>query len=70
MFIKYAEEIKTGETSQTLSKAAKDNSVYVIGGSIPERRNGKLYNTCTVWAPNGSLLAVHRKVIDADLKFE
>jgi omega-amidase len=33
-------------------------------GSIPERdvENDKLYNTCTVYNPNGDLVAMHRKV--------
>ena len=61
-FAEYAEEIETGESSQALSQAAKDNRIYLIGGSFPERSNGQLYNTCTIWGPTGSLLAVHRKV--------
>ncbi|EDW37938.1 GL12311 [Drosophila persimilis] len=36
--------------------------LYIIGGSIVERDAGKLYNTCTVWAPNGSLIGRHRKI--------
>lgn len=61
-FAEYAEEIETGESSKALSQAAKDNQVYLIGGSFPERKDGKLYNTSTTWGPNGSLLAVYRKV--------
>lgn len=61
-FNEYAEQLEAGETSETLSHAAKKNEVYLIGGSFPERRDGKLYNTCTVWGPDGGLLAVHRKV--------
>ena len=36
--------------------------VYLIGGSIPECSDGKYYNTSTVWCPEGSLLATHRKI--------
>lgn len=34
----------------------------MIGGSIPERKDTKLYNTSLTFSPNGKLLAVHRKV--------
>lgn len=37
--------------------------VFLVGGSIPERDNsGKLFNTCTVWSPQGNLLAKYRKI--------
>lgn len=60
-FKDYAEDIP-GYTSTVLSQSAKQNNVYLIGGSFPERNNGKLYNTCLVYGPNGELLAKHRKV--------
>ena len=31
-------------------------------GSIPEKDAGKLYNTCAVFGPDGTLLVKHRKV--------
>lgn len=61
-FSEYAEEIPAGETCQALSKAAKEEGVYLVGGSIPERDGNKLFNTCTVWNPSGELIAKHRKV--------
>jgi omega-amidase len=61
-FAEYAETVEGGESSRVLSDAAKDNNVYVIGGSFPERKDDKLFNTCTVWDPTGGLVAVHRKV--------
>lgn len=61
-FPQYAESISQGSTAQALSKAAKDNKIHLIGGSIPESDNGQLYNTCTVWDPEGNLLCTHRKV--------
>lgn len=36
--------------------------VYLLGGSIPERENDKLFNTSTFWSPDGSLLAKFRKI--------
>lgn len=61
-FPEYSEEIPDGETTRALAKAAKDNNVYLIGGSIPERDGGKLYNTCPVFDPQGNMIAKHRKV--------
>jgi predicted amidohydrolase len=42
----------------------------VVGGSIPEISNGKLYNTSSVFDPTGKLIAKHRKVhlFDVSLK--
>ncbi|KAF9986600.1 hypothetical protein BGZ65_006958, partial [Modicella reniformis] len=41
-----------------------DAKVYLIGGSIPERdlADNKIYNTCTVYNPEGTIIATHRKV--------
>ena len=33
-----------------------------VGGSIPERCDGRLYNTCFVYGRDGRLLGRHRKV--------
>ena len=40
---------------------AKDLSCYIIGGSIPEKENNKLFNTCCVYGPDGELIAKYRK---------
>jgi len=61
-FDQYAESVPGGPSCDMLSKAAKDNQVYLIGGTIPERDNGKLYNTCTAWNPEGKLIAKFRKM--------
>jgi omega-amidase len=60
-FEEYAEEIP-GNSTQVFSKAASDNKVHLIAGSIPERKDGKIFNTCTVYAPDGAMVATHRKV--------
>ncbi|XP_056132173.1 omega-amidase NIT2 [Lampris incognitus] len=60
-FPEYAEKIP-GESTQMLSKAAKENKVYLVGGSIPEEDGGKLYNTCPVFGPDGGLMLKHRKI--------
>eukprot|EP01006_Ploeotia_vitrea_P062640 TRINITY_DN84167_c0_g1_i1.p1 TRINITY_DN84167_c0_g1~~TRINITY_DN84167_c0_g1_i1.p1 ORF type:complete len:285 (-),score=25.06 TRINITY_DN84167_c0_g1_i1:71-925(-) len=61
-FPDYAEFIPDGPSCQQLATAAKENKVYLIGGTIPEREADKLYNTCTVWSPEGKLLGKFRKM--------
>lgn len=60
-FSQYSESIP-GETTTALQEAAKASSVWLVGGSIPERDGDKLYNTCTVWNPQGDMIAKHRKI--------
>ncbi|XP_078512236.1 omega-amidase NIT2 isoform X1 [Lissotriton helveticus] len=60
-FPEYAEKIP-GESTKVLSDVAKECGIYLIGGSIPEEDAGKLYNTCTVFGPDGKMLAKHRKI--------
>ncbi|KAM3875785.1 omega-amidase NIT2 [Diretmus argenteus] len=60
-FPEYAERIP-GESSRMLSEAAKENKVYLVGGSIPEEDGGKLYNSCLVFSPDGELMLKHRKI--------
>lgn len=57
-----SENIPLGVTCQALSNAAKQNAIFVIGGTIPEIDENKFYNTCTVWNPSGDLIAKFRKV--------
>jgi deaminated glutathione amidase len=53
-----------GTIARTLSMAASDAGVYVVAGGIPERSDDprRPYNTCAVFAPDGSLLARYRKI--------
>ncbi|XP_075710549.1 omega-amidase NIT2 [Rhinoderma darwinii] len=60
-FPEYAEKIP-GQSTQMLAEVAKECGIYLIGGSIPEEDSGKLYNTCTVFGPDGALLIKHRKI--------
>eukprot|EP00164_Ancoracysta_twista_P001196 GFYU01001571.1.p1 GENE.GFYU01001571.1~~GFYU01001571.1.p1 ORF type:complete len:418 (-),score=96.58 GFYU01001571.1:42-1295(-) len=61
-FPEYAEELETSTTAKTLSECAKEHQVYLIGGSFPELDDGKVYNTCMVYGPDGKQLAKHRKM--------
>ncbi|XP_069060852.1 omega-amidase NIT2 isoform X2 [Pleurodeles waltl] len=60
-FPEYAEQIP-GESTKVLSDVAKECDIYLIGGSIPEEDAGKLYNTCAVFGPDGTMLLKHRKI--------
>ncbi|MBI5535103.1 MAG: carbon-nitrogen hydrolase family protein [Deltaproteobacteria bacterium] len=53
-----------GRIARTLSMAASDAGVYVIAGGIPERNDDpkRPFNTCAVFAPDGSLIARYRKI--------
>ncbi|KAL2899673.1 Omega-amidase chloroplastic [Bienertia sinuspersici] len=64
-FAKCAEHIDSEEPSpiyNMLSKVSCSHQVTIVGGSIPERRNGQLYNTCCVFGPDGKLKAKHSKL--------
>jgi len=60
-----ANEVDAAEqpTTSMLLKAAKDENVYLVGGSFPEKdKDGKVYNTCVVVSPEGNMIAKHRKM--------
>lgn len=51
-----------GETWQFLSGIAKKLGIYLVGGSVPELEDGKIYNTSYIFSPEGKELGRHRKV--------
>ncbi len=57
-----AESLTDGRTARLLSELARQHGVYLVGGSIPELADGKVYNTATLWSPSGELLLAHRKM--------
>lgn len=64
-FEQHAELVPEGPTCAALSAVAKELNIYLVGGSIPERDSlvpRALYNTATVWSPDGKMIAKHRKV--------
>ncbi|KAI7831286.1 carbon-nitrogen hydrolase [Gamsiella multidivaricata] len=63
-FPEYAESAKDGPSVKALSAMAKEAKAYLIGGSIPEHdpTDDNIYNTCTVYNPEGEKIATHRKV--------
>lgn len=63
-------EVYPGETTTLLSQLANEKEVYIIGGSIPEIVDEKIYNTAYCFNPKGELIGKHRKVhlFDVDVK--
>lgn len=61
-FPRFAEEITSGETVAFLRETARKTGAYLIGGSLPERDGGKIYNTSLAFDPQGNLIAKHRKM--------
>lgn len=68
-FRPYAEP-EDGETVKFLSRLAEENNIYLVGGSIPEIENDKVYNTSFIFDRKGSLIGKHRKahLFDIDVK--
>ena len=59
---KSAENIPDGDTTQILSKFAKQNNVFIHGGSIYERSDDKISNTSVIIDNNGSFITKYRKI--------
>ncbi len=59
-FADYAEEIP-GKTTDLLSDLASSSDTYIVGGSIPEMADDKVFNTSAVFDPEGEMIGKHRK---------
>ena len=59
-----AEPLEGGESVEAMAAWARRHGITLVGGSIAERREGreKLSNTSLVFDPEGSLVAVYRKI--------
>lgn len=57
------------ENLPALAQWAKENGIYLVGGSIPELEGERLYNSCFIFDREGRQIARHRKVhlFDVDL---
>jgi omega-amidase len=51
-----------GPSSRLLMTLAKQYNMYIVGGSIPEQCDNKIYNTCLIINPDGEVVGKHRKV--------
>jgi len=69
-FPSYAEK-EGGFSWQVMSRIAKENNIFLVGGSIPEiDEENRIYNTSFVFNPQGQQIAKHRKMhlFDIDVK--
>ena len=69
-FVEYAETKEDSRSLNIISSASKDNNIYVVAGSIPERLDRKLYNSSFIIDRNGDIIGVHRKIHLFDIKIE
>ena len=69
LFYDVAEACPGGETAALLSEAAKETGMFIVGGSIPELCDGKLFNTSMSFLPNGQFAGKYRKahLFDVDV---
>lgn len=68
-YAEVAEEVP-GPTTERFSDLARTHGVYLLGGSIREHspEPDKFYNTSTLYAPDGALIAAYRKIHLFDVK--
>lgn len=67
-FKKYA-ALGHHDAVKAMSSWAEELGVILVGGSVPETEDGRIYNTCFVFDENGRQIARHRKahLFDVDL---
>lgn len=53
-----------GPTFRRVSEWARAHSIWLLGGTLPEKgpSDDRAYNTSTLWAPDGRLVARYRKI--------
>ncbi|XP_003379922.1 nitrilase protein [Trichinella spiralis] len=67
----YAESLQDGPTVKHLSNFAKQNDIYIIGGSMPESGNGAtIYNCCPLFNRQGNLMHLFDVDIPNKLQFK
>jgi predicted amidohydrolase len=69
-FSNYGERVADSQTIGMLKAAAVENSIYLIGGSIPEIEEDEIYNTSYVINSEGEVIARHRKTHLFDVNIE
>lgn len=60
--ISAAAQPEEGEAWQSMSEAAKQQHVYLVAGSIPEKADGHIYSTAYVFDREGRQIAKYRKL--------
>lgn len=62
--LRYAESLGEGPIQDTLATIARENDVWVVGGTLPLRCDdpSKVLNACCVYAPDGTLATRYDKL--------
>lgn len=68
-FRDYSEDAQ-GKTVTALSDLAAELGIYLIGGSIPEIKDGNVYNSSFIFDRKGKVIGTHRKVHLFDIDVE
>ena len=68
-FRPYGEETG-GPAQQALSSLAAELGIYIVGGSLPELEDGRVYNASFVYDRRGRCIAKHRKAHLFDIQVE
>ncbi len=68
-FPQYAEP-EDGPIHTSLSALAEKNGIYLVAGSVPEKADGRIYNTSYVFNDKGEQIAKHRKMHLFDIDIE
>ncbi len=63
-------EPEGGEAQAALSALAAELELYIVGGSLPELEDDRVYNTSYVYGRQGETLAKHRKAHLFDINVE
>lgn len=63
-------ELAGGPSTELMSGLAARHGIYLIGGSIPEAADGRVYNASFVFDPAGNIIAKHRKAHLYDVNIE
>lgn len=63
-------ELAGGAAYQMLSRTARELGLWLVGGSLPELDDGRVYNTSFVFDPQGTCVARHRKMHLFDIDVE
>ncbi len=69
LFREASEPCPGGESAALLSEAAKETGLFIIGGSVPELYEGRLYNTSMSFSSDGTYMGKYRKahLFDIDI---
>ena len=69
-YFREAAEPADGQTVEFMSRLAEEQGICLIGGSIPEIEDGKVYNSSFSFDPKGNMIGRFRKVhlFDVDIK--